>query len=94
MTIYLAAIGAKALWLTYGWLISSIASAYISDRKGFGEKVGLASGLLTSVAGLIFWLVYPAKPESRWKLQGIYGRKGKTVAEARAEREAADAKGS
>jgi len=31
----------------------------------------------------------PARADSRWKLQGPFGSGGKTVAEARAEREAA-----
>jgi hypothetical protein len=33
------------------------------------------------------WLVWPAKPTSRWKLQGAlpFGKGGKSVAEARAE---------
>ena len=84
MTV-VALIGAKALWLLYAWLLSTIACSWLSDRKGYGEKAGLASGLLLSVVGVVVWLVWPAKAESRWKLQGPFGRGGKTVAEARAE---------
>lgn len=82
-----ALIGAKALWLTYGWLGSAIVASYLSNRKGYGEKPGLASGLLLTVLGVIVWLVWPAKPDSRWKLQGPFGRgkSGKTVAQMRAE---------
>ena len=85
-----AVIGAKALWLTYAWLASAIVASYLSNRKGYGEKPGLASGLLLMVVGVVIWLVWPAKPESRWKLQGPFGRKGKTVAEARAEQASPD----
>jgi hypothetical protein len=84
----LAVIGAGALWLTYLWLASAIAASYLSARKGYGEKLGLAFGLLLSVVGVVIWLVWPAKADSRWKLQGVFGTGGKTVAELRAEQAA------
>jgi hypothetical protein len=84
----LAVIGAGALWLTYLWLAAAIVASYLSARKGYGEKLGLAFGLLLSVIGVVIWLVWPAKPDSRWKLQGVVGSKGKTVAELRAEQQA------
>jgi hypothetical protein len=84
----LAVIGSQALWLTYAWLASAIVASYLSARKGYGEKLGLAFGLLLSVIGVIVWLVWPAKPDSRWKLQGVFGSGGKTVAELRAEQAA------
>jgi len=84
----LAVIGAGALWLTYLWLAAAIVASYLSARKGYGEKLGLAFGLLLSVAGVVVWLVWPAKPDSRWKLQGVFGSGGKTVAELRAEQHA------
>jgi hypothetical protein len=85
MTV-IAAMGATALYLTYVWLASAIVASYISARKGYGEKPGLAAGLILSVVGVLVWLVWPARPDSRWKLQGVFGSGGKTVAEARAER--------
>jgi hypothetical protein len=85
---FVAVIGAKALWLTYLWLASAIIASYLSARKGYGEKLGLAFGLLLSVVGAIIWLLWPAKPDSRWKLQGPFGSGGKTVAEVRAEQAA------
>ena len=84
----IAVIGSGALWLTYLWLASAIVASYLSARKGYGEKIGIAFGLLLSVVGMVVWLVWPAKPDSRWKLQGPIGSKGKTVAELRAEQQA------
>ncbi len=81
----LAAIGAKALYLLYAWLASAIVASYLSARKGYGEKIGLASGMLLTVVGVLIWLVWPARPDSRWKLQGPFGSGGRTVAQARAE---------
>jgi hypothetical protein len=82
----IAAMGATALYLLYAWLASAIVASYISNRKGYGEKPGLAAGLILSVLGVLLWLVWPARSDSRWKLQGVFGSGGKTVAEARAER--------
>lgn len=83
----IALIGTKALWLLYAWLGSAIIASYLSARKGYGERVGLAAGMLLSFIGVLILLFWPAKPDSRWKLQGPFGSGGKTVAEARAERE-------
>ena len=87
MTV-IALLGAKALYLLYAWLASIIVTSYLSARKGYGEQIGLGFGLLLPVVCVLIWLVWPAKPDSRWKLQGPVGSGGKTVAEARAEREA------
>jgi hypothetical protein len=87
----IAALGAKSLYLLYAWLASAIIASWLSDRKGYGEKPGLASGLLLSVIGVVLWLLWPARSDSRWKLQGPFGnREGKTVAEARAEKAGAE----
>jgi hypothetical protein len=94
MSLVYAAIGAKALYLLYAWLASCIAASYLSERKGYGEKAGLGTGMLLSVVGVIVWLLWPARPDSRWKLQGVFGSGGKTVAEARAERAESDGGGS
>jgi hypothetical protein len=84
MTV-LAVIGETALYLTFAWLGSAIIASWLSDRKGYGERPGLAAGLLLSAVGILIWLVWPAREDSRWKVQGPFGRGGKTVAEARAE---------
>ncbi len=87
MTLPIALLGAKALYLLFLWLGSAILASAISERKGYGEKAGLVTGLLISALAVIVWLVWPAKSASRWKVQGPLGRggDGKTVAEARAE---------
>lgn len=65
MTI-LSLIGASALYLLYGWLISAIIASYLSSKKGYGERIGLACGLLLSFVGVLIWLVIPSKPTSDW----------------------------
>jgi hypothetical protein len=74
MIITFALLGAKALWLLYLWLLAAILASYLSERKGYGEKIGLAFGLFFSVIGTIVWLVWPAKPDSKWKKIGPVGR--------------------
>jgi hypothetical protein len=70
MTPILALLGAKALYLLLIWLASAIVASWLSDRKGYGEKPGLASGLLLTLLGAIIWLVWPARPGSAWKTEG------------------------
>jgi hypothetical protein len=65
-----AAIGAKALYLLFLWLISAALAAWLADRKGYGERVGLTFGLLLTVVGLILVLLLPGRPGSAWKLEG------------------------
>jgi hypothetical protein len=69
-----ALLGAAALWLLYVWLLAAILASYLSERKGYGEKLGLAFGLLLSLVGTLIWLVWPAKPDSKWKKIGPVGR--------------------
>ena len=69
-----ALLGSTALWLTYAWLASAIAGSYLSGRKGYGERVGLACGLLLNFIGVIIWLIVPPKAESLWKKVGPFGR--------------------
>ena len=68
--IPIGTIGAKALYLLFLWLISAAAGSWLSDRKGYGERVGLTLGLLLSVVGLLVVLLLPARPDSRWKVSG------------------------
>ena len=70
----IALMGANALWLLYLWLASCIFAGYLSNRKGYGDKAGVATGLCLSAIAIIVWLVWPAKPESKWKVIGPFGR--------------------
>ena len=74
--ILFALLGSKALWLLYAWLLSAIVASYLSGRKGYGERPGLASGLLLNALGILIWLVIPAKADSLWKKIGPVGRGG------------------
>ncbi len=85
MTVF-ALLGATALWLTFAWLASAIVASYLSGRKGYGERAGLASGLLLNFICVIIWLVVPPKPESLWKKVGPFGRGDKRRAEAAEQR--------
>ena len=67
MLIVAAAVGAKAFYLLMIWLASAIAASELSNRKGYGEKWGLGTGLLLSVIGLIIWIAVPARAESPWR---------------------------
>ena len=88
MTVF-ALLGSNALLLLFVWLASAIVAAYLSERKGYGEKAGLVTGMLISAFAIIVWLVFPARKDSRWKLQGAFGKgDGRTVAQLRSEREA------
>ena len=68
----LGLIGATALYLLFAWLLSAAAGAWVADRKGYGERFGLGCGLLLSVIGLVLVLLLPARPDSRWKLDGAW----------------------
>jgi len=62
----LAVIGESALYMLYAWLLSAIVASYLSGKKGYGERIGLACGLLLSFIAVIVWLFMPSKPTSDW----------------------------
>ncbi|HEV3388369.1 MAG TPA: hypothetical protein VG057_05110 [Solirubrobacteraceae bacterium] len=68
--IAFAVIGAQALYLLFVWLLSAAIGSWVSDRKGYGERVGLAFGLILSAIGLIIVLLLPGRPGSKWKIEG------------------------
>jgi hypothetical protein len=87
MTV-LALIGAKGLYLLFAWLLSAAIGAWLTERKGYGERVGLTLGLLLTVVGLLIALLLPGRPGSRWKLEGpIPKRRSSSRRPARAQRE-------
>ena len=64
------AIGAKALYFLFIWLISAAAASWLSDRKGYGERLGLTLGLLLTAIGLLIVLLLPGRPNSKWRADG------------------------
>ncbi len=75
MTIF-ALIGPKGLYLLFAWLLSAAVGSWVSDRKGYGEKLGLAFGLLLTVLGLLIVLLLPGRPGSAWKIDGPLPKRG------------------
>jgi hypothetical protein len=70
MIAFAQQIGADGLYLLFVWLISAASSAWVAERKGYGERLGLTFGLLLSLLGLIIVLLIPSRPGSRWRLEG------------------------
>jgi hypothetical protein len=68
-------IGALALYLLFAWLISAAAGAWLTERKGYGERVGLMLGLILTAAGLLVALVLPSRPGSKWRREGPLPRR-------------------
>jgi uncharacterized membrane protein YgcG len=81
MTIY-ATIGAEGLYLLFAWLISAAAASWLTERKGYGERVGLTFGLLLSVIGLLIVLLLPGRPGSSWKVEGPLPRRSRSSGSA------------
>jgi hypothetical protein len=77
--MYLAVIGAAALWLTFVWLASAIIASQFSEVKGYGEKLGLVTGTVFSVLGAFVWAVIPPREISRWKLHGGLSGQARTT---------------
>ena len=65
-----ALIGIKGLYLLFAWLLSAAIGGWVAERKGYGERVGLAFGLLLTVVGLLIVLILPGRPGSAWKIDG------------------------
>jgi hypothetical protein len=73
MTV-LADIGAAALWMLYAWLVCAFLASYLSERKGYGTRLGLGVGMLTLVIGVVIMALLPAREGSDWKVLGPVGR--------------------
>jgi hypothetical protein len=63
-------IGATGLYLLFAWLLSAAIGAWVAQRKGYGERLGLTFGLLLTVVGLVIVLLLPGRPGSAWKREG------------------------
>jgi hypothetical protein len=68
-------IGAAALYLLFAWLISAATAAWLSERKGYGERLGLMLGLILSVPGLVIALLLPGRSGSKWRTDGWFPRR-------------------
>ena len=74
----IAAVGVKALWLMYIWLLSAITASVLSKSKGYGEKPGLGTGLLLTALAPIIWLIVPPKDETaEWHTRKPWQRRRK-----------------
>jgi hypothetical protein len=73
-------IGATALYLLFVWLLSAAIGSWVSDRKGYGEQVGLAFGMILSAIGLLVVLLLPGRPGSKWKTEGRLPRRRRSEA--------------
>jgi hypothetical protein len=73
-TAIFALLGAKALDLVLIWLASSIVASWLSDRAGYGERWGLATGLLLTALGALIWIgiyLFAPRPGSRRAVEGV-----------------------
>jgi hypothetical protein len=61
------------------WLISAAVASWLSERKGYGERVGLTLGLLLSAVGLLVVLLLPGRPGSKWSADGWLPRRRRTL---------------
>ena len=52
----------------------SYAASYLSERKGYGIRLGLGLGMLTVVIGVVIMLFLPAREGSDWRVLGPVGR--------------------
>jgi hypothetical protein len=72
-------IGVLALYLLFAWLVSAAAGAWLTERKGYGERAGLMLGLVLTVAGLLVALALPARAGSKWRREGPLPRRRVTA---------------
>ncbi|MFI5081125.1 MAG: hypothetical protein ACHQCE_08635 [Streptosporangiales bacterium] len=63
------------LILLFVWLISGAAGSWLSERKGYGERLGLTLGLLLSALGLLIAAVLPGRSGSKWRAVGWLPRR-------------------
>ena len=66
----IAVIGAKAAYLLFVWLLSGAVGSWLTERKGYGERLGLGFGLILSAIGLLIVILLPSRPGSKWREEG------------------------
>jgi hypothetical protein len=79
VTFVLAAIGSTAIYFLFLWLASAAAAAWLAERKGYGERVGLTFGLILSAVGLLIVLLLPGRPGSKWRQEGWMPRRRRRI---------------
>jgi MFS family permease len=67
----------KYLLFLLAWLAGAAIAGYLSERKGYGDKPGLVTGLILSLAGALIWVFVPPRANSDWKIKGAFGNKRK-----------------
>lgn len=72
-------IGPLALYLLFIWLASAAGASWLTNRKGYGERLGLLLGLVLSAVGLLLALLLPGRPGSKWRLDGPVPSRRKRV---------------
>ncbi len=70
-------IGSKAIYLLFIWLLSAAGAAWLAERKGYTERVGLTFGLILTFVGFIIVLLLPGRPGSAWRVEGPLPRRGR-----------------
>ena len=82
MLFVLGATGNEPKYLLFfmAWLLGAALSGYLSERKGYGDKAGIATGLCLSLAGAVIWLFRPPRDNSDWRLKGPWGSQRKETA--------------
>jgi hypothetical protein len=73
--IVFAYVGPTALYLLFIWLLSCAGGAWVAQRKGYGERLGLTFGLILTVVGFVIVLLLPGRPGSHWKEEGPIPRR-------------------
>jgi hypothetical protein len=68
-------IGPIVLYLLFVWLLSAVGSSWLTERKGYGERLGLLFGLVLSAVGLVLALLLPGRPGSKWRREGPFPRR-------------------
>jgi uncharacterized membrane protein YeaQ/YmgE (transglycosylase-associated protein family) len=67
----------KYLLFLLAWLAGAAIAGYLSERKGYGDKPGLVTGLVLSLVGALIWVFVPPRANADWKIKGPFGSQRK-----------------